>query len=90
MFSLNTVFFAMEMRRAITGDLVMTVADEIGPVEFELFFTISAILFGIYGNDGLHKTIGESLGIPPGSACPLHAICEYEWQTPFSILLCCL
>ena len=41
----------MEMRRTITGELIMTVADEFGPVEFELMFTISLFLFAIFGND---------------------------------------
>mgnify|MGYP001227947126 CR=1 FL=1 len=56
-FSLNVVFFCMEMRYMLTGELVMAVG-EISSVEFELFFTILLIVFGIYGNDGMEKTIG--------------------------------
>ena len=47
----------MEMRYMLTGELVMAVG-EISSVEFELFFTILLIVFGIYGNEGMEKTIG--------------------------------
>ena len=66
----------------------MTVADEVGPVEFELMFSISAILFGVYGNEGMQKTIGQTFGIASGSPCPLHIFCEYQWNFLFGIVLC--
>ena len=66
----------MEMRNKITGTLVMNIG-ELSPVELELAFTIALVLPGIFGNEILGHTIGQSLGIPEGSACPLHAICGY-------------
>jgi len=51
-FALNFVFFAMEMRYKITGELVMNVG-ELSPVELELFFSLALILQGIFGNEYL-------------------------------------
>ena len=87
-FSINAVFYAMEMRYAITGELKMNVGEEVSSVEFEAFFSIVGVLFGIFGQAGLHKTIGSTLGIASGSACPLHIICEYKWVNIFGIILC--
>ena len=87
-FAINAVFYAMEMRYAITGELIMNVGDEFGPVEFELLFSVVSILFGIFGQAGLHRTIGQTLGIASGSACPLHIICEYKWVTILGVILC--
>ena len=67
----------MEMKYAMTGELNMAVGEEITSVEFELLFSLLCICFGIYGQEGLQKTIGSTLGIPAGSACPLHIVCEY-------------
>lgn len=75
-FAINSVFFAMEMRYVITGELVMQVG-ELSSVEVELLFSLAAIYMGIYGNEGLQNTIGQTFGIKAGSACPLHIICEY-------------
>ena len=78
----------MEMRYAITGELIMNVGEEIGPVEFEALFSIVGVLFGVFGQAGLHKTIGSTLGIASGSACPLHVICEYKWVNLLGVILC--
>lgn len=78
--ALNFVFFAMEMRFKITGSLVMAIG-EMGPVELEFAFSLALILQGIFGNDYLLMTVGESLGIPSGSACPLHAAVDVYWRT---------
>lgn len=51
-FAMNSVFFAMEMRYVITGELVMAVG-EFSSVEIELFLSLTAIYMGIYGNEGL-------------------------------------
>lgn len=75
--ALNFVFYAMEMRNKITGNLVMNVG-ELSPCELELMFSISLILSGIFGTEFLGKTPGDYLGIPPGSKCPLHVVCEYQ------------
>ena len=56
-FALNFVFYAMEMRNKITGNLIMNVG-ELSPVELELGFTILLILPGIFGNEILGRTIG--------------------------------
>ena len=75
--ALNFVFYAMEMRNKITGNLIMNVG-ELSPCELELMFSISLILSGIFGTEFLGKTPGDYLGIPPGSKCPLHVVCEYQ------------
>ena len=49
-FAFNFIFFAMEMKYTITGDLIMSVG-ELGPVELELLFSASLMLMGIYGNE---------------------------------------
>lgn len=77
-FGMNVVFFVMELRYVTSGELVMTIGD-IGNVEFELIFTIMLGALGIFGNEGLQKTIGYSFGVAPGSKCPIHLICEYQW-----------
>ena len=51
-FSLNFVFYAMEMRNTITGSLVMQLG-EFSSVELELILSVSLWLLGIYGNDCL-------------------------------------
>ena len=66
----------MEMKYTITGELVMAVG-EFSSVECELLFSLALVFFGIYGSEGLQKTVGQSFGIASGSACPLHIICEY-------------
>jgi len=88
-FALNSVFYAMEIKYNITGELVMAVG-EFSSVEFELLFSILSISYGVFGNAGMYKTIGESLGIASGSACPLHIVCEYQWITILGVALCML
>ena len=86
-FAMNSVFFAMEMRYAITGELVMAVG-EVSSVEAELLFSLTLIYTGVYGQEGLQKTIGQSFGVEAGSPCPLHVICEYKWVTVLGFVLC--
>ena len=41
----------------ITVDLVMVVG-EFGSAECELMFSLALVYFGIYGSEGLQKTMG--------------------------------
>ncbi len=51
MFMANTVFYTMEMRYLLFGNLELTVG-EIGPVEVEwLIATVLALFGGYYGAD---------------------------------------
>lgn len=85
-FSFEYIFFSMEVRNVVTGKLVMQI-DELSPVELEIIFSITCWLLGYYGRDGLYKTVGESFGIPAGSNCPLHVLCEYQWIFIIGVIL---
>ena len=89
-FAQNFVFYGMETKLTLTGSLMMQVSDDIGPVESELMFSL--ILFGMayFGTSGLHKTVGETFGVPAGSPCPLHVVCEYKWGFFLGLALCLL
>lgn len=63
-FAVNIAFYGMEMKFVICGDLQMIVAaEDLGPVEIELFLT-SCFAFGaIFGAEGMQSTIGTTFGI---------------------------
>jgi phosphatidylglycerophosphate synthase len=48
-FSLNFVFYAMEMKYTICGELVMNL-DELSPVEIEFLLAILTIAMGLFGD----------------------------------------
>ena len=70
----------MEMRYKMTGQLVMNLGD-FSSVELELIVSITLVLQGIFGNEYLSSTVGESLGIAAGSKCPLHMVVDVYWRT---------
>jgi phosphatidylglycerophosphate synthase len=74
-FTLNAVFFSMELKYVITGQLVMVVG-ELSSIEFEIIFSTILLLMGIFGNEGLSSTIGSTFGIAAGSESALHVIYE--------------
>ena len=84
--SLNSVFFAMEIKYTITGKLVMDI-DDISPVEVETLLAIILVSMGTFGDSFLTQTIGSAFGIPSGSKCPLHVVCDYQWSTLIGV--CC-
>ena len=81
-FALNFVFYAMEMKNTITGELVMQIG-EFGPVELELIFSCLLWYLGIYGNDGMFKTVRQSYG----SEIAPEFIADYKWTTIFGIVI---
>ena len=84
-FALNFVFYAMEMKYTICGELVMNV-DELSPVEVETLLSIFLVSMGLFGDGFLTQTIGSTFGIPEGSACPLHVICGYQWTALIGVI----
>jgi len=88
-FALNCVFFAMELKYVITGQLVLVVG-ELSGIEFELAFSLIFLAMGVFGSEGLQSTIGYTFGIPACSNCPLHMICVYKWGSILEVILCLL
>ena len=63
-FAVNIAFYGMEMKFIICGDLQMIVAaEDLGPVEIELFITSCYLLGAIFGADGLQNSIGSTFGL---------------------------
>ena len=81
---MNVAFFAMEIKFLLSGKLNMAAAatgEVITGIEVELFFAIILWACAYFGNAGIHNTtLGDTLGIPPGSKCPLHYICEFKYD----------
>ena len=59
--SLNFVFYAMEIKYILTGDLIMSTGD-ISDVELELVFSIIMIIHAIFGRDIYESKVGQTLG----------------------------
>ena len=87
---MNFVFYGMEMKLTLTGILTMQASDDLGPVEVELLLSIVLFLMAYFGSSGLNTTVGETMGIPAGSPCPLHVVCEFKWGFFLGIALCLL
>lgn len=56
-FFMNLLFYSMELKNKICGNLVMIVG-EISAVEIELLLSIILALSGVYGTDWLQRPIG--------------------------------
>jgi len=53
----NLPQYCMEMSFKLSGNLVMTVGDDLGPVEVEVIIASIFMLAGVFGNTGLDKPI---------------------------------
>ena len=80
--AVNIAFYGMEMKFIICGDLQMIVAaEDLGPVEIELFITSCYLLGAFFGADGLQNSIGSTFGLDSDNA-----LLQAKWAFIIGIL----
>ena len=86
-FSMNFIFFMMELKFTITKKLVMQ-CGELSPLEIETGIALFMIIYGINGgSDVMNMTVGETFDFSPDTNNPMHAIAQVDWHFVFSVFL---
>lgn len=85
-FSMNVVFFTMEMKYILCNELILNIA-EVGSVEIESFFAVLFILSAVYGSSIFEMTLGKTFSFTSDSFIGANYLSGLVWKYIIGVIL---